>query len=218
MRHFSGRLGVILIGAIWAMRSSAADTIECSDCAVANALASALRHDDRAHSGLRAAGGYWLFNAQFDDLETAGIAGPARLRGDNSGTYLHAADSRALGGGAEHNVRLFLHERSIEDAGNPLGEYVGAGVVYESAAAEGWRRQFGIAVGVAELATPLQRALSSSGIDVAEREAIYELSYRIELSDGFAVQSDLQFVRNPGMDARVDSSWAVGLRFEFAAR
>jgi hypothetical protein len=44
------------------------------------------------------------------------------------------------------------------------------------------------------------------------------LSYRIEVSEGFAVQSDLQFIRNPGMDVAVDSSWTIGLRFEIGAR
>jgi carbohydrate-selective porin OprB len=91
-------------------------------------------------------------------------------------------------------------------------------VVYRSAAAEGWRRQFGVAVGIAELGAPFGRALTRSGIGVADREAVYELSWRIELSEGFALQSDVQYIRNPGMDATVDSSWTIGLRFELGAR
>jgi hypothetical protein len=32
------------------------------------------------------------------------------------------------------------------------------------------------------------------------------------------LQSDVQYVRNPGMDASIDSSWAIGLRFEISRR
>lgn len=74
-------------------------------------------------------------------------------------------------------------------------EYTGAGVVYRRASTE-----FCIAIGG------------------ADREAVYEMSWRIELAKGFALRSDVQFVRNPGMDATIDSSWTIGLRFELGAR
>lgn len=146
------------------------------------------------------------------------IASPARLHDNNSGTYLLADRPHILSDELEDDVELFLQQRAIGNAGNPIGEYVGAGVVYRSAAVEGWRRQFGVVVGVAELATPFQRALSRSGIGVADREAICELSYRLEVSEGFALQSDVQYIRNPGMNATVDSSWTIGLRFELSGR
>jgi hypothetical protein len=198
MRHFFGRVGAILIGVLCATRPLAAEVSECSECTVAAAIASASQDDNRIRSGLRAAGGYWLFNAQFDDLFTT--------------------SPRALAVDVDEDVELFLHQRAPDDPGNPIGEYVGAQVVYESAATEGWRHQFGVAVGFAELATPFARAFNRSGVEVAEREAIYELKLRVEVSDGFALQSDVQFTRNPGMDAGVDSSWTVGLRFEIGAR
>ena len=63
---------------------------------VANVLASALQIDDRERSGLRAGGGYWQVSAVFDDLETAGVAGPARLHGDDRGIYLLVDTPRVL--------------------------------------------------------------------------------------------------------------------------
>ena len=44
------------------------------------------------------------------------------------------------------------------------------------------------------------------------------LSYRLQLSERFALQSDVQFALDPGMDAAVDSKWAIGLRFEIGTR
>lgn len=91
---------------------------------------------------------------------------------------------------------------------NPVGEYMGAGVVYRSASTA-----FGVAMSLAELGAPFERALTFSSIGVADREAVYEMSWRVELSERFALQSDVQYIRNPGMDATVDSGWIVGLRF-----
>lgn len=202
MRHFSGRVGAILFSVIWATRLFGADAYDCANCSIANAIRSVSSDNERDRSGLLAAGGYWVFNAALDDLET----------------YLSVGTPRALAVDADEELDLFLHERTMQSPGNPIGEYVGAGLVYRSAAAEGWRRQFGVTIGMAELATPFQRALVESGVDVAEREAIYELSYRLEISPGFALQSDVQFIRNPGMNAAIDSSWRIGLHFEFSAR
>ncbi len=218
MRRLSGPVVAILISTMCAARVIAADVSECEECAVANAIASTLQKDDRERSGLRVGGGYWIVSARFDDLDTAGLAGPARLHADNSGTYQLADRRHILSDEIQQDVELFLQQRAIESSGNPIGEYVGAAVVYRSAAAEGWRRQFGVVVGVAELAAPFQRALNRSGIGVAARESICELSYRLEVSEGFALQSDVQYIRNPGMNSTVDSSWTVGLRFELSAR
>ena len=199
------RVPAILIGVMCASSAAAGD--------VANVLASALQIDDREHSGLRAGGGYWQVSAVFDDLGPAGVAGPARLHGDDRGIYLLVDTPRVL----TEWVRLQPDSSPVRPKPapqtNPIGEYVGAGVVYRSASA-----QFGIAVGIAELGAPFERALTRSGIGVADREAVYELSWRVELSEGFALQSDVQYIRNPGMDATVDSSWTVGLRFELGAR
>jgi hypothetical protein len=44
------------------------------------------------------------------------------------------------------------------------------------------------------------------------------LSYRLQLSERFALQSDVQFALDLGSDAAVDSRWAIGLRFEIGTR
>ena len=44
------------------------------------------------------------------------------------------------------------------------------------------------------------------------------LSYRFQLSERFALQSNVQFALDPGVDAAVDSKWAIGLRFEIGTR
>lgn len=218
MRHPSGLIVAFLMFLIGPISVFAADASECTDCTVADAIATASQVDEREHSGVRAGGGYWSLSAQFEDLETADVAGPARLRNDNGGTYLLIDAPRMVSGEAEAGVDLFLRERQVRHSGNPIGEYVGAGIVYRSAAVEGWRGRLRVAIGFAELATPFHRALTRSSIGIANRQASYELAYRIELSERLALQSDVQYVRNPGMDASIDSSWVIGLRFEISRR
>jgi hypothetical protein len=58
MRHFSSRVGAILMSALCAGGALAAD---CADCTVANAFATVLHEDDRPR---------WLLSMTFDDLDS----------------------------------------------------------------------------------------------------------------------------------------------------
>jgi hypothetical protein len=49
-------------------------------------------------------------------------------------------------------------------------------------------------------------------------EGHWLMSYRLQVSQRFALQSDVQFALDPGVDAAVDSRWAVGLRFVIGTR
>ena len=64
MRYLAGRVGAILLSVFGATRLPAADdAVQCTSCStVAQAIASALREDDRARSGLRAGEGHWLLS------------------------------------------------------------------------------------------------------------------------------------------------------------
>ncbi len=63
MRHRSAQVVAILIGMFCSARSPAADVIvECTDCAVAAAIARALQEDDGDRLGLRLGDGDWLFS------------------------------------------------------------------------------------------------------------------------------------------------------------
>lgn len=163
----------------------------CAGETVATQLARALQVDDNEHPGLRAGSGYWQLSAACDDLVS--LAETPSVLDDELGS-----DSRVVQ--ASEPVR-------------PIGAYVGAGIIYRDST-----QQFGVAIGVADLGAPYQVALTRSGFGVADRESVYEMSWRIEVTGGFALRSDVQYIRNPGMDATVDSSWTIGLRFELSAR
>src|ERR1044071_787566 len=49
-------------------------------------------------------------------------------------------------------------------------------------------------------------------------EGNWLLSYRLQISQRFAVQSDVQFALDSRSDDTVDSRWAIGLRFVIRTR
>ena len=49
-------------------------------------------------------------------------------------------------------------------------------------------------------------------------EGNWLMSYRLQVSQRFALQSDVQFALDPGVDAAVDSRWAIGVRFVIGTR
>jgi hypothetical protein len=49
-------------------------------------------------------------------------------------------------------------------------------------------------------------------------EGNWLMSYRLQVSQRFALQSDVQFALDPAVDAAVDSRWAIGLRFVIGTR
>ncbi len=61
MRHFSSRVGAILMSALCANGALAADAADCTQCTVANAFATVLHEDDRPR---------WLLSMTFDDLDS----------------------------------------------------------------------------------------------------------------------------------------------------
>jgi hypothetical protein len=61
MRHFSSRVGAILMSTMCATGALAADATDCTDCTLANAIATVLYEEDRPR---------WLLSVTFHDLDT----------------------------------------------------------------------------------------------------------------------------------------------------
>jgi porin len=166
-------------------------------------------------SGARVGAGYWQYTSEFDDLIATDAAGEASRRDDNAGAYAIFESAKLLASSTRGELDFFVRAGYAQTHINAIGRYLGAGAVYETSVAERLH-SFGAAVGVAELGAPFRRAQSEVGIATTRREYSGELTYRISVSDWLAVQSDLQYTRNPGMNPDLASGWTVGLRFEIA--
>lgn len=167
----------------------------------------------RAESGLRVGGGYWHYTETFEDLQAMSDAGLPLGRNDNAGGYVIVESPTFLSDASERGLNLFLRVGQAEDRVNPIDRYVGAGAVYSGPFAPG-RDSIGIAVAMARLGEPFREAQLESGFATDAHEIDYELTYRIGLADWLVLQSDVQYIDNPGMDPQCPSGWTVGLRFE----
>lgn len=115
---------------------------------------------------------------------------------DNAGAYLIAESPAFIADAEERGLRLFARIGRADPDVNLVATYVGAGAVYSMLSSAQREHQVGLAVGN------------------ADSERNYELTYRIVVTDWLALQSDVQYVRHPGMVSLRDPGWAVGLRFE----
>ncbi len=170
----------------------------------------------RAESGLRTGLGYWQYTAAFDDLTATTDAGDPLQRDDNAGVYALVESPTFFADAAEQGLNLFLRVGAAESGINPIGRYLGAGVVYSGLLLSG-RDQIGIAIALAELGDPYRRAQADAGIATDAREYNYEFTYRFDATDWLALQADAQYIRNPGMNPEIGSGWTIGLRFELSA-
>jgi porin len=155
----------------------------------------------RAESGLRLGGGYWQY-----------------ARDDNSGAYLIAESPAFIADAEDRGLRFFVRAGRAQPDLNPVATYLGAGAVYSLLSSTEREHQIGLAVANARLGSPYLREQREAGVDAVPNERNYELSYRIVVAEWLALQSDLQYVRHPGMVQSADSGWAMALRFEIGSR
>lgn len=167
----------------------------------------------RAQSGLRTAAGYWHYTADFDDLLATTAAGAPLQRDDNAGFYALVETPVFFADAAGQGLALFVRAGAAESRINPIARYFGAGVVYSGLFADG-RDQVGAAIAVAALGDSWRRAQADAGFATDAREYNCELTYRFDVTEWLSIQSDAQYIRNPGMDPELESGWVVGLRFE----
>lgn len=164
----------------------------------------------RSATGARLAAGYWQYTADFSSVLDAA----ERQRDDNAGFYALAETPVFFSQGSDRGARMFVRAGAAEEHINPIGRYYGLGGVYTGANARRPTDQIGLAIAIAELGRPFMEAQQLEGSVLARREYNCELTYRAAINDWLAVQTDLQYVRNPGMDPDMDASWAIGLRLE----
>lgn len=162
----------------------------------------------RAQSGARMGAGYWRYTADFPDQRDA------HDRDDNAGLYALAESALLFSQGPDRGARMFVRAGFAQEDINPIGRYYGAGAVYTGAMARRPADQWGLGIAIAELGDPFLALQALDGAETARREYNYELTYRAVINDWLALQTDVQYVRNPGMDPTLDASWAVGLRLE----
>lgn len=171
--------------------------------------------DDDTKAGI----GYWRYTARFEGLDAPEGRDAVNRRADNQGLYLLAerrlirVPGRAEGPnkrGLAGFVRLGFAQARI----NPIGHFVGGGLVYTGLIRAQGDDRLGVTFAVAGFGAPYRNAAAATGRRSDRSERVVELTYRTPLSPWLTVQPDLQYIVNPGGDPKLKNALALGLRAE----
>lgn len=164
----------------------------------------------------QAIAGHWFYTADFDDLRST-EAEPRRRRDDNSGTY--AAIEIALGDASGPDGPATLAFARYGVANDEINEYQDSfsfGVTHRGLIGARPGDLVGLAFSRADLGSPARRVASLAGESRPGYESVIELTYRAEINDWLTIQPDVQYIINPGADASISDSLALGFRFELS--
>ncbi len=113
------------------------------------------------------------------------------------------------------NTDTWVRYGKATTAVNPYSSYLGMGIV-RSAPFGRDDDQIGFAIARSRNGNPFMAAEARGGNIMGRTETNFELSYRIQLNDTFAIQPDIQYIKNPGTTPDVDDAFVIGMRFEIA--
>lgn len=144
--------------------------------------------------------GYWAYTRTFADLSvqvTDGVGNSVPRQVNSSGAYLLFDQSLTA------MTSLFFRYGVASTGSNFVKDDIAGGVVLLGPISTRPEDKLGLA---------FTRVSSNSGNQPAE--CAYELSYRIELAQGLALQPDLQYIINPGFSEDNSRAFVGGLRLE----
>lgn len=149
--------------------------------------------------------GGWAYTAPFPALAQTRPDGTPAEVGGNAGAY--AIVQARLWGDSGRSVNGWLRFGGASSRINPIGRYLGGGIVASGVVPRRPDDQFGVAVmravygDVARAATP--------GLEAAE--TAIELTWFAEVGGRFGIQPDLQHVINPSGDPALGNALVLGV-------
>ncbi len=159
--------------------------------------------DDHGQLGKVALGG-WGFTQGFETLLDS------KLKANNRGTYLSLEKTLHREGDPLQGLATYLRLGVAEGQVNPLGTFLGGGLVYTGAIPGRNRDQVGISFNTGFASSEFLR---SGSFD--RHETNVELTYAAVINDHVTLQPDLQYIINPGFDPGIPNALVVGLRAVF---
>ncbi len=163
---------------------------------------------DLTIAGVRINTGYWRYSRPFPD-----VADPVARRG-NQGFYALVEGRLFAEPDPDQGLNAFVRAGWADDRFNPIGTYVGAGVVYRGLLPGREGDEVGLAVAIASVGEETRDAVRAGGGRIERREVNFELTYRIQVTRWFAVQPDVQVILDPGFDPSLRNTVVAALRFE----
>ena len=174
--------------------------------------------EKRYGDSARVEAGVWSYTAQFDALDKFTASGAPRRLGGNAGVYgliegNLLPKAKPDDGGLSGWIRLGVGNGDI----NPIGSYLGAGLVYTGLLPGRDKDQVGLAIDRAGFGGPARDAAHLNGTSLHNAETTIEATYRYALTDWLNVQPDVQYVVHPSGAPQLRNALVIGVRFAFSA-
>lgn len=147
--------------------------------------------------------GYWRYTAEFERLQDSGWSN------ENEGWYAGAEGEFQL---VSRSAAWYFRYGEAKESLNPLGAYVGTGLVIDGMLDSRPDDRLGLSVASGRSGTSYRSGLERP----ASHETQWELTYRARINKHLSLQPDLQYVQNPGASRELENAWIIGLRFELA--
>ena len=158
--------------------------------------------------------GHWRYTGRFEPVSSDQVIEGPPARTGNKGVYVLAERRLTREAGEDQGLSGFLRFGIADEAFNPIGRYLGGGLVYSGPLSGRDQDRIGLAVGVVEFGSPYRAAQESVGASVGPREVNLELTYRAPINAWLTLQPDVQFVLDPSGDPDLPNAVTLGLRFE----
>ncbi len=156
----------------------------------------------------KTAAGFWRYTAEFDAFDSS--------RHHSQGAYVLAertllAEKGHPSQGLSGFVRLGVASEDV----NPVDWSGSLGLRYRGPIPGRDDDIAGIAVTLNHAGGEFRRLSRSNGDSTTERaETDWEFTYRAQINPWFAMQPNVQYIVNPGMDKTLDNAWVIGFRTE----
>lgn len=159
--------------------------------------------------------GYWRYTNKQPDIRDLDAAGLPVLRTAHG---VYAIAERTLWGSEDSGRKLDIFARAGASDGDTTAFGGGwqAGLLLSGALPGRPDSQLSIGVNQAYLSGKYRQSARAAGQMLGRVETGFEITYQDRVAPFLAVQPDLQYIRNPSADPRVDDAVVVGLRFIFS--
>jgi porin len=161
--------------------------------------------------------GAWTYSTELETLSTDANGDPVTEDWE-AGFYLIADRQLASGGPGDLDgyVQAGAHKEGFANRSrfNVFTRFLGAGVTLSRFLPRRPDDEVGFMVATGFIGDQLRDDRAAEGLATNRHETALELTYRAPITDWLAIQPDVQYVINPGIDPDVDDAVVVGVRFE----
>ncbi|MEM8683765.1 MAG: carbohydrate porin [Pseudomonadota bacterium] len=155
--------------------------------------------------------GAWGYTARFDPVAGSVSLDTGKARTGNVGLYLRAESvvfDRAS------TVSVFFRLGAAASRFNRYSRFLSLGIHWQGPFASRPNDEMGAALATAFTSSTLKNAGRAAGQPVSAHESALEVSYRWQINRHIALQPNIHYVLNPGIDPNLDDSVVLGLRLD----